>query len=89
MHLVIDNPPEEPDEDLELWPENWEPVHLFGRLLTQWRMGPGGPVGLVYEAVPVVLGRKPPKRRWPELLVALQTMERAALEWFAELRPKR
>lgn len=52
-------------------------------------MGPAGPVGLDYQAIPVVMGRqRPSRRRWAELLVALQVMEVAALEWFAEQRPK-
>lgn len=88
MNLELENPPTE--EDLELWPENWQPVHLFAQLLTQWHMGWGGPVGLIYESVPIVMGgRRVPRRQWQTLLNALQTMEAAALEWFTEQRPKR
>lgn len=32
----------------KVWPENWGAVCLFLEMLTQWRMGPRGPVGLDY-----------------------------------------
>jgi len=33
-----------------VWPENWQAVAMFLRLLTQWRTGPRGPIGLDYRA---------------------------------------
>jgi hypothetical protein len=39
---------------LALWPENQTPVMLFEAMLSQWRMGFKGPVGLDYAALPVV-----------------------------------
>lgn len=43
--------PEREQSNFEVWPENVEAVQLFVRSSTQWRMGPGGPVGLDYLAV--------------------------------------
>ena len=37
-----------PPPSVDLWPENWPAIQLFTRLSTQWRVGPGGPVGLDY-----------------------------------------
>ena len=34
----------------KVWPENEAAFLMFVRLLTQWRMGPRGPIGLDYGA---------------------------------------
>ena len=48
---------------------------------TQWRMGPGGPVGLDYGALPGVLRMMGAKRAdWHWLFEDLRVIERAALE---------
>lgn len=31
---------------VEAWPDAVDPLRLFNGLMTQWRMGPGGPTGL-------------------------------------------
>jgi hypothetical protein len=36
---------------LDVWPDNWQAVHLFEALRTQWRVGPGGPYGIDYAAI--------------------------------------
>ena len=41
-------------EPVGIWPDHVTPLRLFDALLTQWRMGAGGPVGLDYLALPVV-----------------------------------
>ena len=47
----------------------------------------GGPVGLRYEAVPVVLRlRGIPRGEWPAVFDGIRTMEGAALKIFAERR---
>jgi hypothetical protein len=38
-------------EDVEIWPENDAAIGLFSTLTTQWRMGPGGPIGLDYNVL--------------------------------------
>lgn len=39
-------------EDVEVWPDAWPAFCLFEALGTQWRLGPGGPSGLDYAAIP-------------------------------------
>ena len=34
-----------------VWPENWLAWCLFVSVATQWRSGPGGPIGLDYSAL--------------------------------------
>mgnify|MGYP000902555874 FL=1 len=66
------------DRDFEVWPENWEPYLVFARVSTQWRTGPGGPVGLDYKTVEWVMGLlrvKNPLR----VLDAIQVLEFSAL----------
>lgn len=67
----------------ELWAKHANAVHIFSALSTQWLMGPGGPVGLNYAALPVVL-RLAGLRCGAADFQRLQVMERAALAWFAE-----
>jgi len=38
-----------------IWPENWPAVRVFEAMSTQWRMGPVGPIGLDYSALPAVM----------------------------------
>lgn len=39
----------------EVWPDNASTVNVFVAMATQWRVGPGGVVGLDYSALPPVL----------------------------------
>lgn len=72
---------------LEIYPDNWLPVCIFCDLLTQWRVGPGGAIGLDYLAIPVTLRlRRVPKSSWPEIFSDLQILEDAALGVLAERR---
>lgn len=49
---------------------------LFTRLSTQWRVGPGGLIGLDYGAIPVVLRLMAvPRGDWPALFDDLRTLE--------------
>jgi hypothetical protein len=74
-----------PDTTCELWPENEPAVDLFCAVLTQWQMGPGGPVGLRYEALPVVLDlHQVPAGERRERFEQLRVMECEALRWFGE-----
>ncbi|AVG17026.1 hypothetical protein CFN79_14840 [Chromobacterium vaccinii] len=38
-------------QDVEVWPDNWQAVHLLNRMSTQWRVGFGGAVGLDYNVL--------------------------------------
>ena len=69
------------------WPENAQAVYLFIQLLTQWRVGMGGPTGLDYAAVYPLLDRKAADSdEWDQLFDDLRVMEGAALEAIAENR---
>jgi len=74
-------------ETLDIWPEHWTAVQAFIRLGTQWQVGMGGPIGLRYEAIPVVLGMmRVPRGEWPQAFDGLRVMEGEALRVFAERR---
>lgn len=71
--------------DIEVWPENVHAVRLFDAMLTQWRMGSIGPIGLDYAALPVV--RQACRLRCTrDDFRGLQIMEAEALRWFASQR---
>lgn len=56
-------------------------VLLFGDMLTQWRVGFSGVIGLDYNSLPVVMRiRGIDLDGGSELFTALQIMERAAIE---------
>jgi len=59
----------------------WPAVEVFSAMGTQWRMGPGGPIGLDYGALPAVLRMMGAKRdEWPDLFDDLRVIEREALK---------
>jgi len=66
-----------------IYPDNQKIVDVFIDMMTQWRPGTGGIIGLVYEALPVIWKARVIKRKQQgEILDGLQVMERAALEIF-------
>lgn len=70
-------------DDLDIWPENWSAVEVFGGMLTQWRIGMAGPTGLDYAALPAVMelfGTEDRKAAFEGLMV----MEREALNVFKD-----
>jgi len=65
---------------VEVFPENYQASIVFQSLLTQWRLGFNGPVGLDYAVVPTVLKLHGIKRkRWEEIFHCLRVMEDEAL----------
>lgn len=73
------------DEEVEVWPDNWQAFRLFNALSTQWRTGPGGATGLDYSVireVSTLIGIK--KRQIHEMFPDLQIMEAEALAVMAE-----
>lgn len=52
MGLQLDTPEPEP---LGIWPEHWIALQVFQAMRTQWNVGMSGPIGLRYEALPVVM----------------------------------
>lgn len=70
---------------VELWPEHLAPFELFCAMLTQWRMGMAGPVGLDYAVLPWVADQlRFSARKLREAFRGLQAMERVALAIMAE-----
>jgi hypothetical protein len=77
-------------QDAEIWPDQEVPLRLFCSLLTQWRMGAAGPVGLDYGVLPTVerrLGITPEQA--DAAFSDLQVMEDEALAWISEQQAKR
>lgn len=73
---------------VDVWPCVWPIVQAFQRLLTQWNVGPNGPVGLRYEAVDGVfrrLGIEDDLAAFDDLRV----MEAAALSVMADQRKRK
>lgn len=76
----------EPPE-IYLWPENVPVWRLFQAVRTQWNVGMGGPVGLRYEGVALVMRMHRVKRSEEQNIFAkIQVMERAMLEAWSEKR---
>ncbi|AOX11856.1 hypothetical protein Q5O_09745 [Pseudomonas putida JB] len=72
-------------EDVEVWPDAWPAFCLFEALGTQWRLGPGGPSGLDYAAIPgtaKMIGLK--SRELSETFDDVRVMENEALTVMAE-----
>lgn len=70
---------------MEVWPDAWPAFCLFEALGTQWRLGPGGPSGLDYAAIPgtaKMIGLK--SRELSETFDDLRVMENEALTVMAE-----
>jgi len=72
-------------DDVEVWPDVWPAFCLFEALGTQWRLGPGGPSGLDYTAIPSTAKMIGVKRRvLVEAFPDLRVMENEALAVIAE-----
>ena len=80
--LVRETPAPAPQDDV-IFPGNRKTVALFAAMLTQWRTGMHGVIGLDYTALPLAAKShriKLHSRRMKDL----QTMERAALVYWQE-----
>ena len=63
-----------------VWPDNVLPLNVFLCLGTQWRVGPGGVVGLDYNVIPLAMRRHAvPRAKWGQVLDDIQAMEAHAL----------
>lgn len=70
---------------VEVWPDNWPAVELFLKLLTQWRTGPGGIIGLDYNVALAFIARKNLENEaFDALFDDLRILEAAALETIEE-----
>lgn len=52
---------EEAQEDIDVWPQNWDAVMLFNRAQTQWRVGMAGATGLDYAGVRTLMDLHSPE----------------------------
>jgi hypothetical protein len=67
--------------DVDVWPDCWTSVSLFVDLLTQWRVGPAGHLGIDYTAIPVVMDlRDIPREERSAVFDDLRVMECEALK---------
>lgn len=75
------------DTAVEVWPENLPTVNAFIAMSSQWRVGPAGPIGLDYGAIPAVLRLITlPRATWPDVFDGLRVMESEALKVMGESR---
>lgn len=81
MRLGMPRPDAPPTPDAyELWPDLYLSVLVASRLLSQWHTGPGGPIGLRYESLPVVLRMlRVPEDDEPVIFEDVRAVERAWL----------
>lgn len=74
------------EQELMVWPDNWQAVILFTRLRTQWRVGFGGAVGLDYNVLYRMMGRLYSEPEAVELIESdIQVMELEALRTMSEV----
>ena len=76
-----------PDEEYEVWPDNWPAFLLFEAMSTQWRVGMGVAVGLDYNALKPVARMNGLKRaEITQAFPDLRMMEAEALLVMSESR---
>lgn len=66
---------------IKVWPDNWTPLKVFDRMMTQWRVSAmGARTGLCYDSLPLMLEVCDVERSdWPEVVDCVQIMELHAL----------
>ncbi|QQP97935.1 DUF1799 domain-containing protein [Lysobacter enzymogenes] len=76
-----------PDDECEVWPDNELAALVFIRMVTQWQVGPAGPVGLKYESLPVVMKiLQVPQDEELDVLDCIRVMEAEVIKMFGERR---
>lgn len=71
---------EEATVHCNVWPDNVLAINTFISMLTQWRAGAMGVLGLDYTALPVVLEcSRVPRDEWPQVFDDVRVMEDEAL----------
>lgn len=76
-----------PDDEYEVWPDNWPAFLLFEAMSTQWRVGMGGAVGLDYNTIKPVASMIGLKRAGlAQAFADLRMMEAEALLVMGETR---
>lgn len=70
-----------PEPVVEVWDDNWAACAFFTDVMTQWRTGPGGPIGLDYGVIYQALERKGYKGvEFDQMMDDIGVMERRALK---------
>ena len=79
--------PEDYDETVEVWPDNWPSFLVMDSMGTQWRTGAGGATGLDYGVLPNVMKLVgiPAKDR-PGVFQDIHVMESEAIAAMADAR---
>jgi hypothetical protein len=74
----------------DIWPSNALTVRVFCAMQTQWQVGMGGPVGLLYASLPrVEQALAVPPAQATDVFWGLQVMERATLKVWAAAQAAR
>ncbi|MDE4918155.1 MULTISPECIES: DUF1799 domain-containing protein [Cupriavidus] len=69
-----------PRPEVDLWPETVMAFDVFCRMVTQWRMGMAGPIGLDYSVLPFVMRMAcVPRKQRKGVFEQVRIMEDAAL----------
>lgn len=64
-----------------VWPDNIPAINVLVAMMTQWRMGPGGPIGMDYNVLPSVFRLQRVRREiWPSVFDDVRTVESVALQ---------
>ena len=72
--------PEDYEETVEVWPENWQALQIFSLMATQWDAGMSGATGLKYSVLFEVLDRHGFEGdEWWGMLEDIRHMEAKAL----------
>jgi hypothetical protein len=72
---------EEPGGAFALWPDNADAFNVMQVLSGQWRIGPGGPIGLDYNVLEIGFRHaRIPRRARRDVFRDLQVMEEEALK---------
>jgi len=80
--------PEDYSQEVGVWPDCWVSVAVFNTLTTQWRTGPGGPIGLDYNVLfSLAAHRKIEADALDQLLADIQIMEQAAIATMRAAQP--
>lgn len=87
MTVLGMKPEDYPDNGVDCWAQNTHAYELLVSMSSQWRMGPTGPTGLDYAALPAVLRLAGiPRADWTDTFEALRVMESEALSVMNEAR---
>lgn len=79
--------PEDYDETVEVWPDNWPSFLVMDSMGTQWRTGAGGATGLDYGVLPNVMKLVGiPAKDCPGVFQDIRVMESEAIAVMAEDR---